>query len=80
MTVHRPFPLWSLTRVIWGKHSGLSDGWHPEVAGEGAVDGVEGAEAVFDGGGQVGPDGQPGGGAGLRLVAAGDLHLGLDGS
>ena len=61
---------------VWS--DALGDGWHPEVSGEGAVDGLEGAKAVLAGRVEVGAHAEPGRGTVLGLVTAGDLQLGLD--
>lgn len=57
---------------------GLLDRGHAEVAGDGAVDGLEGAQPVLVGGVEVGAHVGPGRRAVFGLVAAGVLQLGLD--
>jgi hypothetical protein len=57
----------------------VGDGWHPGVAGEGAVDGGQDVGAVLGGGGEVAADGVPVAGGLLRPEPAGDLLLGFRG-
>src|SRR5258708_38625279 len=62
-----------------GRSGRVGDGWHPGVAGEGAVDGGEDVGAVLGGGGYVAADGVPVAGDLLGAEPAGDLLLGLSG-
>lgn len=54
--------------------------WCPGVSEYGGVDGLEGVDAVFLGGGDVAADAGPGCGAGVGAVGAGDLDVGFGGA
>jgi hypothetical protein len=66
----------SVREACWS--GGLFDRGHPEVAGEGTVDGLESTQPVSAGGVTVGANREPGRRTVFGLVAAGDLQLGLD--
>lgn len=64
----------SIHGLAWVDRGGSGgDGWHPGVAGEGVVDGVDGPESVVGGAGEVGADAAEAGQGGQGVPVAGDF-------